>query len=256
MQATIAGTTMPVLKFILEPGEAVVTPHGELSWMSPSVRMSQTTSTGPGGGFMRGLKRVVGGGGLFLTRYESQAPHSVLAFAAQVPGHIMPVDVTVERPVFVHRHGWLAGTPGVGASMAFQKRLGGAIFGGEGFILQKLEGQGRAWVELSGELTELTLNTGEQILAHPGHVGMFESTVSFTTTAIPGIKNKLFGGDGWVFVALTGPGRVWLQSMPLPGLAHALTPYLPAAENREENRGSGGGSAFGGLVGDLFRGND
>jgi uncharacterized protein (TIGR00266 family) len=248
MQANIKGTTMPVLEFLLNPGETVISPHGELSWMSPDIQMSQTTSSGGGGGFMAGLKRVVGGGGLFMTRYDaSGSGTAMLTFAAKAPGHILPVDVSHERPMIVHRHGWMASTPGVSASVAFQKTFTRSLFGGEGFILQRLDGQGRAWIELSGELSHYTLAPGQQLLVHPGHIGMFDASVSFTMTTVPGIRNKVFGGDGFFLVVLSGPGQVWLQSMPLPNLAHSLMPYLPAGEG-------GGNSGGGGVIGGLLRG--
>jgi uncharacterized protein (TIGR00266 family) len=218
---------MPVLEITLQHGEEVVTPHGELSWMSPNMQMSQTTGTGGSGGLMGGLKRVLGGGGLFLTRYQAQGGQGFVAFAAKVPGHIMPVDVVPGHAYLVHRHGWICGTAGISVGMGVQQSFRGGIWGGDGFILQRLEGEGRAWIELSGELTTYTLGAGQTLLVHPGHVGLFESTVQFAMTRIPGIANKIFGGDGFMLVALTGPGQIWLQSLPLPNLAHALAPYLP-----------------------------
>jgi uncharacterized protein (AIM24 family) len=176
---------------------------------------------------MGGLKRVLGGGGLFLTRYQAQGGQGFVAFAAKVPGHIMPVDVVPGHAYLVHRHGWICGTAGISVGMGVQQSFRGGIWGGDGFILQRLEGEGRAWIELSGELTTYTLGAGQTLLVHPGHVGLFESTVQFAMTRIPGIANKIFGGDGFMLVALTGPGQIWLQSLPLPNLAHALAPYLP-----------------------------
>jgi uncharacterized protein (TIGR00266 family) len=248
MQAEIKGTTMPILEVSLDRGEHVVTPHGELAWMTASIQMSQTTNTGGGGGgFMQGLKRVVGGGGLFLTRYEG--PGSI-TFAAKVPGHIVPVDITSGQTYMVHRHGWMCGMPGITASVGMQQSFRGGIYGGEGFILQKLEGQGRAWIELSGELTSYELPPGQTLLAHPGHIGMFQGTVQFQITRMRGIANAFFGGDGFHLVALTGPGRIWLQSMPLSNLAHALSPYLGGGGVKD----AAAGGAVGGIIGDMLRG--
>ncbi|MEZ0065799.1 uncharacterized protein (TIGR00266 family) [Streptacidiphilus sp. MAP12-20] len=252
MQAEIKGSTMPVLEVQLAPGESVVTPHGELSWMSANVQMSQTMATGGqsggGSGFMGAMKRVLGGGSLFLTQYQAQGTAGLVAFAAKVPGHIVPVDITPGRSFMVHRHGWLCGTPGITPSVGLQQSFRGGLWGGDGFVMQKLEGQGRAWIELSGELTTYTLGPGQTMLVHPGHVGMFDQQVQFTITRVPGIANKIFGGDGYHLVALTGPGQIWLQSMPLPNLAHALAPYLPAsgAENAES-------AGVGGLLGGMMR---
>jgi uncharacterized protein (TIGR00266 family) len=251
MQADVRGETMPVLEITLQNGEQVITPHGELSWMSPNIQMSQTLGGGKagGGGLMGGLKRALGGGGLMMTRYQAGGGQGFVAFAAKVPGHILPIDVGPEQTYLVHRHGWIAGTEGVVASVGMQQSFRGGLWGGDGFLLQKLEGQGRAWIELSGELTTYTLAAGQTLMVHPGHVGLFQSTVQFSMTRIPGIANKIFGGDGFMLVALTGPGQIWLQSLPLPNLAHALQPYL--ATESIGNAAEGG--AIGGIVGGIFR---
>lgn len=250
MQADINGSIMPRLEIALAEGEYVVTPHGELAWMTTSIQMSQTTNSGApgggGGGFMGGLKRMLGGGGLFLTRY--QGPGSV-TFAAKVPGHIVPVDISGGHAYLVHRHGWLAGTPGITASVALQQGFRAGIYGGDGFILQKLDGEGRAWIELGGEVVSYDLPPGQTILVHPGHIGMFQATVQFQITRIPGIANMFFGGDGFHLVALTGPGRVWLQTMPTPLLAHSLEPYLAKQGAGEAVAGGAVGGVLGGLLG-------
>jgi uncharacterized protein (TIGR00266 family) len=249
MQADIKGSTLPVLEIQLGPGESVITPHGELSWMTPNVTMSQSLGGNQGGGFLGALKRVAGGGGLFLTQYQAQNGPGLVAFAAKVPGHIVPVDIQPGRVMHIHRHGWLASTPGITQTVALQQTFRGGLFGGDGFLLQRLEGQGRAWIELSGELTTYQLGPGQTMLVHPGHVGMFDQTVQFTMTRIPGIANKIFGGDGFSLVALTGPGEIWLQSMPLPNLAHALEPFLPRSGGEAVE-----GGAIGGIVGSILRG--
>jgi uncharacterized protein (TIGR00266 family) len=250
MQAEIKGTTMPILEVALAQGEYVVTPHGELAWMTTSITMSQTMSSGQGGGgggLMGGLKRMMGGGGLFLTRYDG--PGSI-SFAAKVPGHIVPVDITPGQSYLVHRHGWLCGTPGITVSMGLQQGFRAGLYGGDGFILQKLEGQGRAWIEVGGEMVSYELPPAQTILVHPGHIGMFQGTVQFSIQRMRGIANMMFGGDGLHLVALTGPGRVWLQSMPVPMLAHALSPYLGGGEVKD----AAVGGIAGGIVGDFLRG--
>ena len=246
MQAEIKGTTMPVLEVTVQPGEQIVSTHGELSWMTANIRMSQTMG---GGGFMRGLKRALGGGGIFLTRFEAVGGAGMIAFAAKVPGHIVPIDILPGQAFLVHRHGWLCGTAGIVPSIGLQQSFRGGLWGGDGFLLQRLEGEGRAWIELSGELVHYTLRPGQTLLVHPGHVGMFEASIQFTITRVPGIANKLFGEDGFYLVALTGPGQIWLQSMPLPNLAHALAPYI-AQQTASESAGSG---ALGGIIGGMIR---
>jgi uncharacterized protein (AIM24 family) len=254
MQADIKGTTLPVLEVTLQQGEQVISTHGELSWMTPNVQMAQTTNTGgSGSGLMAGLKRVVGGGGLFLTRYEAVSGSGIVAFAAKLPGHIMPVDISPGQGFLVHRHGWLCGTPGITPSIGLQQSFRGGMWGGDGFVLQKLEGQGTAWIELSGELTTYDLPPMQGLLVHPGHIGMFQGTVQFSVTRMPGISNMVFGDDGFHLVSLIGPGRVWLQSMPLPVLAHALARYLEH-DDRNTQQAAGGGIA-GGILGDMLRGN-
>jgi uncharacterized protein (TIGR00266 family) len=255
MQADIKGTTMPVLEVTLQPGEQVISTHGELSWMTPNIQMSQHTSADPAGSgghghLMQGLKRVLGGGGLFLTHYEAVNGAGMVTFAAKLPGHIVPTDITPGQAYFVHRHGWLCGTPGITPSIGLQQTFRGGLWGGDGFILQKLEGQGRVWIELSGELVHYTLAPGQTLMVHPGHVGMFDGSVQFSMTRVPGIANVAFGADGFFLVALTGPGQVWLQSMPLPVLAHSLEPYLGRAGDPQAAEAG----AVGGIIGNIMRG--
>jgi uncharacterized protein (AIM24 family) len=254
MKAEVKGTTMPVLEMVLDPGEAIVTVHGDLSWMTPNMQMSQTTSTGGqgGGGFMGAFKRMAGGGSLFLTRYEPSGGPGLVAFAAKQPGRIFPVEITQGKGFLVHRHGWMAGTPNVNATVALQQNIRGAIWGGEGFILQKLEGEGTAWIELSGEIFNYQLADGQSWLVHPGHVGLFDDTVKFQVIRMQGVSNYLFGADGHHLVLLTGPGNVMLQSMPMPVLAGALTPYMQKDDHSDGMRDAVGGGAVGGLLGNVL----
>ena len=249
MNHRIIGTTLPVLEMELQPGESIEAVSGELSWMSQSINMHTTTSMGGGGGIFGIIKRVAGGGSLFMTEYTAQGAPGIVAFATRVPGHILPVDVSPGKTFMIHRHGFLCATPGVELSVGFQQSLGAGIFGGDGFLLQKLGGTCQAFVELDGEVVSYDLGPGETLRVHPGHVGMFEAGVNFGIARIPGIRNMLFGGDGIFLATLTGPGRVWLQSLPLSNLAHALRPYLGA---------SGGEAAVdtgaGAIIGSVLRG--
>jgi uncharacterized protein (TIGR00266 family) len=248
MKDQIIGTTLPVLEIQLENGESVVAVSGELSWMTQSIQLE--TTTGMGGGGLGGLfKRVAGGGSLFMTRYTAQGAPGMVAFATKMPGQILPVGLAAGSDYFIHRHGFVCGTEGVNVSVGFQQSLGAGIFGGDGFLLQKISGVGQAWIELDGEVVPYTLAPGETLRVHPGHVGMFDSTINFGITRITGIRNMLFGGDGIFLAALTGPGRVWLQSLPLSNLAHALSPYLGGGG--AENATSAGAGA---VVGSVLRG--
>lgn len=226
MQSKITGTTLPVLQIGLEPGDAVVSAPGELSWMTPNVQMRTTTQTAGARGLWGAITRAVSGGGLFMTEFTAANGVGAVAFAAKVPGVIEQVEVQPGRGYLIHRHGFLCATLGVELTTGLQRSLGAGVFGGEGFVLQRLSGSCTAWVELGGEIVTHALEPGETLLVHPGHVGMFEESVAFDITTIRGISNALFGGDGIFLVQLTGPGRVWLQTLTMPNLAHALAPYL------------------------------
>jgi uncharacterized protein (TIGR00266 family) len=231
MKEQIRGTVLQVLEITLEQGEMVFAEAGELSWMTSSIHMRTGMTTGGQKGGVWGLvKRALGGGTLFMSEYTAITTSGTIAFAARAPGQILTVDLEPERSTLIHRHGFVCGTPGVQLAVGFQRSLGAGVFGGEGFLLQRVTGPGRAFIELSGEVVPYDLEPGETLRVHPGHVGMFDQSVTFDITTVPGIANKLFGGDGLFLVTLTGPGRVWLQSLPLPNLAHALVPYLPRPE--------------------------
>jgi len=250
MQTRITGTTMPVLEFILEPNEAIISEAGELSWMGSSIQMTTHTQFAGGGGIFGVLKRVAGGGSIFMTEYRALGATGELAFATKLPGHIVPVEVSPGHEYMIHRHGFLCATAGIQIGVGFQQSLGAGIFGGDGFLLQRVSGQGIAWLELSGELVIRDLQPGENLRVHPGHVGAFQASVSFQITTVPGIKNIIFGGDGIFLASLTGPGRIWLQTLPTSKLAHALSPYLP---HQVEHRTVEGG-VVGGIVGSILDG--
>jgi uncharacterized protein (AIM24 family) len=208
----LLGTTLPVLSISLEPGESVIAEAGEFSWMTDSIQMS----TGAG------LPGPMG----VLSTYLAQGAPGVVAFAAKTPGTIIPVDVASGRNYLVHRRGFLAGMPGVQITPGFRQSFSAGVFAGEGFVLQRIGGTGRAWVELAGEVVRHDLGPGQSLRAHPGHVGMVEASVALQVTRVPGIANRYFGGDAHHFAVISGPGAVWLQSLPLPLLAASLAPYL------------------------------
>jgi uncharacterized protein (TIGR00266 family) len=249
MNHRITGTTMPVLEFALDHNDAVISEAGELSWMSGNVQMTTHTQMAGGGGFFGAIRRVVGGGSLFMTEYRPYGGPGEVAFATRVPGHILPVEIGAGRELTIHRHGFLCATSQITLGVGFQQSLGAGVFGGDGFVLQHIGGVGIAWIELSGEVVVKDLPPGEVIRVHPGHVGAFESTVAFQITTVPGIRNMIFGGDGIFLAQLSGPGKVWLQTLPLSRLAHALVPYLPSpAQERTE------GGIVGGIIGSVLSG--
>lgn len=255
MQTRIQGTTMPVLEVQLDPNDSVFSESGELSWMSQSIQMTTHTQMGGGGGLMGVFKRIAGGGSIFMTEYRAFQYPGEVAFATKVPGHIVPVQVTPGMEYMVHRHGFLCATPQVTLSVGFQQSLGAGIFGGDGFLLQRVGGYGTAWLELSGELIQKDLAPGEVLRVHPGHVGAFHASISFQITMVPGIKNMIFGGDGIFLAQLVGPGTVWLQTLPISRLAHQLEHYMPQGGRREMPSAAGAG-LLGGIVGSILSGGE
>ena len=247
MQSRITGTTMPVLELLLDPNESVFSEAGELSWMSAPIQLTTHTQMGGGGGLFGVLRRVAGGGSLFMTEYRAVGAVGEIAFATKVPGHILPIEIGPGHEYMVHRHGFLCATPQVQIGVGFQQSLGAGIFGGDGFLLQKVSGQGTAWLELSGEVVVRDLAPGETLRVHPGHVGAFQSSVAFQIARIPGIKNMIFGGDGLFLAALTGPGRIWLQTLPISKLAQQVMEYMPS-----QPREAAQGGVVGGIVGSIL----
>lgn len=249
MDSKIIGTTLPVLEITLAANDMVVAPPGQFSWMTEGVQLKTTTQTAGAKGVFGVLGRALSGGGLFMTEYT--APQGgLIGFSATIPGQIMQVDVTPDKTYMVHSSGFLAASQGVELSVGFQKSLGAGLFGGNGFILQKLAGTCSAWVELGGEIVTYELAAGQAIQAHPGHVGMFESSVSFDIRMMKGIANAIFGGDGLFLAHLTGPGKVWLQSLTVPNLAHAIQPYIQV-ENAKDATAAG---VAGGVAGAVMKG--
>jgi uncharacterized protein (TIGR00266 family) len=252
MEETIHGTTMPVLEISLQQGESVVSEAGEFSWMSDAVQLDTNTGGGMGGkGLMGAVKRAVSGSSLMMTTYTATGGTGSIAFASKVPGHILPIDVAPGNEFMVHRQGFMCATPGIQLSMGFQQSFRGGIFGGEGFILQKIAGEGRAWIDLSGEVIVYDLQPGQTMRVHPGHAGLFQASVQFSVVKVPGLMNRYMGADGHHFIVLTGPGRIWLQSMPLPILAGALSPYLGDDNHPVETGAAAGATAK--VLGDFFR---
>ena len=254
MNVTVTGEAFPVLEVTLRPGERLLAEPGEFSWMTSSIRMQTSVKAAGANGFSGILKRMIGGGGLFMTEYTAENEVGSLSFAAKIPGQIVSVKTTPQNAYLIHRHGFLCGTEGIELGVGFQRAMAG-LFGGSGFLLQRLSGYGEAWIELGGQIVTKELAAGETLFVHPGHVGMFEESVAFDVTTVPGIRNLFFGGNGIFMARLCGPGKVWLQSLTLPNLAHALSPYMQAggesgAAQAEQNIGSG---VVGALVRGLFK---
>jgi uncharacterized protein (AIM24 family) len=236
MNHSVMGTTMPVLVIELNQGESVIAEHGELTWMTPNISMAPQK----GQGIMGRLSRAFAGGGIGVTTYQSTSGTGTVAFAAKLPGRIVPIELGSTGPILVHRDGWICGTPDVSVSVGFQQNFGAGLFSGTGFILEKLEGNGLAWIELSGEIIEYDLAPGQQLLVHPAHVGAFSASVSCTLSRIHGIANIMFGKDGFFLANLSGPGHVWLQTMSIVQLAEVISQYTHTTSNAVAAGGAGG----------------
>jgi uncharacterized protein (AIM24 family) len=237
---------MQVLEFSLSPGESVISESGEVSWMLGDVQMRTATAVGSQQhGLFGAAKRMLSGGSLFMSEYTATSTNALVAFATKSPGEIKEIPLEPGHDYIVHKHGFIAAEGEVQLSLFLQKKLGAGVFGGEGFVLQKISGQGVAYIEMGGEVVEYDLQAGESLRVHPGHIALFEAAVTLEWTTIPGIKNKFFGGDGLFLAQLDGPGKVWLQSLTLAGLADALAPYLPTQTTTEHSSGSS-------MLGDLL----
>jgi uncharacterized protein (TIGR00266 family) len=253
MKHTISGATMPVLQMQLEPGEHIIAEPGEFSWMTENIQLNTTTQTAGARGLFSVLGRALAGGGLFMTEYSANGGPGMIAFAAKVPGSIHEIEIAPGHSYMIHKHGFLCATQGAQLSIGFQRGLGAGMFGGNGFIMQKLSGPCTAFVELGGECVMYDLPPGQSLMVHPGHIGMFQDSVAFDITFMRGIRNALFGGDGLFIARLTGPGKIWLQSMTVPGLAHAIAPYLGTQEATSAATGSTAGVVAASFLKDIFR---
>ncbi len=241
----IVGTTLQVLIFQLERGNKIYTERGAMSWMTDGVSMNTNMGGGLGGLF----KRAFAGESLFIVDYEAQKEGTEIAFSSEFPGKIIPVNLAQGQEMIAQRDSFLVAEKSVNLTIHFNRKISGSIFGGEGLILQKFSGPGTFFAAFDGEIVEYTLQPGQVLKVDTGHVAMFEPTVTFDIEMVKGIKNIFFGGEGLFLARLTGPGRVWLQTMPMTKLATALAPYMAATSG-----GGTGGSASGGIIGNLLSG--
>lgn len=231
---TVVGTVMQSLMIQFSRGQGFYSETGSLSWMSTGVEMN--TNLG-GKGLFGALQRAASGESLFVVNFSTQSDQQLITFSSDFPGKIIPVHLTQGQGMIAQKDTLLVAENSVNMSVALQRKLGAGLFGGEGFILQRFEGPGTFFAALDGEIVEYTLEPGQRLLVDTGHVAMFEPSVSYDIQMVKGIKNILFGGEGLFFVSLTGPGRIWLQTMPVSKLAGAIRQYLPKAESSHENPG-------------------
>jgi uncharacterized protein (TIGR00266 family) len=254
MRYDIAGTVMQTVSIDLDRGERIVSQTHSMAWMSDGIRMDTHT----GGGLFAGLKRAMSGGSVFITEYIADAPAHV-AFAPRFPGKIIAKTLRAGESLICRKETFLCAEFSVSLDIAFQQRLGAGVFAGEGFILQRVTGPGTVFLDLSGEVIEKELAPGERLRVHAGHIGIQEPTVSTDIQMVRGFRNILFGGEGLFLATLTGPGKIWLQSMPIMNLAEEVARHLPGNEARDVGAGAGigrlmGGGAAGAVVGGLLGG--
>lgn len=223
MRYEIKGETLPVVVCYLEGGEQMITERGSMSWMSPNMKMETTT----GGGIGKAIGRMFAGEALFQNRYTAQGGNGLIAFASSFPGQINAYEIGPGREIIVQKSGFLAAEAGVELSVFFQKKLGAGFFGGEGFIMQRLSGRGTAFLEFDGHIVDYELQPGQQIVVDSGYLAAMDSTCSIEVRTVPGLKNMVFGGEGLFNTVVTGPGRVWLQTMPISNVAQLILSFMP-----------------------------
>ena len=226
LKYAIEGGNLPVVICYPEAGQTVCSESGSMSWMSPNMQMATHS-----GGLKKAFGRIFSGESIFLNEYTAQGGNGLIAFASSFPGSIIPYEVTPGNGIIVQKTGFLAMEKGLDLSVYFQKKIGGALFGGEGFIMQKISGNGLVFIEIDGHCKEYELGVGESIVVDTGYLAAMSETCSMDIQSVKGFKNVLFGGEGLFHTVVTGPGKVYLQSMPVWQTAQALIPYLPTSSS-------------------------
>lgn len=223
MKYEIKGGNLPVVICHLEAGEKMITEKGSMSWMSPNMEMDTNT----GGGFGKALGRMFSGESMFQNTYTAKGGEGMIAFASSFPGSIVPFEIGPGKEMIVQKSGFLASESTVELSVHMQKKLGAGFFGGEGFIMQKLSGNGVAFVEFDGAVIEYDLADGQSMVLDTGYLAAMESSCKMEIQQVAGLKNKLLGGEGFFNTLVSGPGKVWIQTMPINNVAGAIRPYIP-----------------------------
>ncbi len=226
MNFSIEGEPLPVVICSLENGETMITEKGAMSWMSPNMHMETTSNGGVG----KMIGRAFSGESMFVNRYTAMNGNGLIAFASSFPGSIRAFQIGPGQEIVAQKSAFLASTAAVQLSVFFQKRIAGGLFGGEGFIMQRLSGNGTVFLEFDGYVKEYDLAPGQQIIVDTGYLAAMTATCTVDVQTVSGVKNMLFGGEGLFNTVVTGPGKVWLQSMPVAQLAGAVRPYIPTGK--------------------------
>lgn len=236
----IEGGNLPVVICYPEAGQTLCTESGAMSWMSPNMKMDTNT----GGGLKKVFGRMFSGESIFMNEYTAQGGRGMIAFASSFPGSIIPYQVTPGNGIIVQKRGFLAMEKGLELSVYFQKRLGKGFFGGEGFIMQRITGNGLVFLEIDGHCKEYDLAAGQSIIVDTGYLAAMSESCTMDIETVKGAKNIFFGGEGLFLTRITGPGKVYIQSMPVINTAQCLTPYLNISDG-SNNNGSGINIKFG-----------
>ena len=225
MKFRMVGTTVPAIEvFFEQAGEEMITQSGGMSWMSDGISMTTDTN----GGVLAGLGRMFAGESLFMARYRAMRPGATIAFASTVPGSIIPVKMK-EHPngLICQKGSFLCSQSSVNLEVTFSKKFSSGLFGGEGFILEKLSGSGTAFLEVDGDVVEKELQPGEILKVDTGNVVAFQNGMAYEIETVSGFKNVLFGGEGLFLTRITGPGKVILQTQNIKDFAGVLSRYIP-----------------------------
>lgn len=223
MEYKISGGVLPILECKLNAGERLICDKGAMAYMDESITMDSST----GGSITGMLSRAISGGTVFQNIYQATEDNSEIAFTPKAPGVIIPLEITPQKTIIAQRSAFLASTANVESSTYLQRKLSTGFFGGEGFIMQHFTGQGLVFLEVDGSLVEKTLEPGQTLLVDTGNIAAIEDTVNLEIVSVKGLKNKIFGGEGFFNTRVTGPGKVWIQTLPLQTLASEIYPLLP-----------------------------
>ena len=227
MDYEIQGGAMPVVICKLQPGESIFTESGGMGWMSSNIDMS----TNMEGGLFGGLARKFSGESMFMATYTCTGGVGTIAFPSSFPGSILDFDLKQGETLICQKKAFLCAERSVKLEVHFRQKLGSGFFGGEGFIMQKVTGPGKVFLEVDGSVIKQTLQYGEVLKVDPGHIAAFTPAVSFEITMVKGFKNVFFGGEGLFLAQLKGPGDVWLQTIPMQNVARSLIPFIPTGNN-------------------------
>lgn len=227
MKYEIVGEPFPAVICQMEQNESMHCQSNGMSWMSPNMEMDANM----GGGIGKLFGRAFTGESLFRCTYTARGGKGLISFASTIPGKILPVKITPQRPIVAQKSAFLATESGVDMSIFFQKKVGSGLFGGEGFIMQRFSGEGIAFLEIAGSLIEYDLAPNQTIVVDTGYLAAMDETCSIDIQMVKGVKNMIFGGEGIFNTRITGPGHIWLQTMPAPVLAGSIIPYIPTSSN-------------------------